>query len=605
MAAPPVPVEAQQQPPPPEPDEPDEPAGMAAEPPASFAEQVPLGTTASPAGGARVRGHPVAVPDLPGLARREDILRALRPLRKHGPSPRRQVVDEDATATFIANTGLWTPVTRPAPERWFDLVLAIDSSPSMELWRPLIRDLHILLAGTGAFRDIRTWQLRPERHTTIPSGPAGVARSHRELIGGAGRRLFLVVTDGAAHGWHDGSAASVLADWGKTGPVAILQPLPEMMWTRTGLPAVPVRLSANKPGTPNRRLRVAYYRRRRTDGIPVPVLAIEPNALHSWARLVRGAVSGVPLAATTAGGRRPPASLVGETEPGSPVDVFRASASPQAYQLAVLLSAVPLTLPVMRLVQHFAVPAADTSALAEVILGGLVSRTGDGTYEFLPGVREDLLGELRRSEMTRMLLVVSDFIAQHAGTATQTFAATAHGAEGPAAADAAAFSWVPAAVAVRLGMPHIRRQDPGAQSKFSDDTPAYSISLAAQLCDMQPPTLRRYERAGLVSPARSRTGTRRYSMRDILKLREIHQLADEEGVALSGIKRILDLERELEQVSLLTAELHAEASQLRAQLEFTREVAARLAQLRRTGSSEALGPGRAASSDRATRAAGL
>ncbi len=461
---------AKAQPQQPAPDENDDQTGEPAPAsPPSFPEPVPLSTANFSVEGSRVRGHPVGIPDLPGLQRREDIQRALRPLRRYGPSPRRRVIDEDATATFVANTGVWTPVMRPAPERWFDVVLAIDSSPSMDLWRPLISDLRAVLVATGAFRDVRTWRLRPQQQAMIlPPGshPGAAARSPRELIDGSGRRLFFVVTDGAARGWHDGSATGALTDWSKTGPVAVLQPLPEEMWARTGLPAVPVRLSASAPGTRNNQLRVDYYRRRRRfSGIPIPVLGIEPNALYSWARLVTGSASAVPLAATSAGGDRPTLSpLTGENEPGNAIDGFRASASPQAYQLAVFLSAVPLTLPIMRLVQHVAIPASSTSALAEVILGGLISRTGDNTYEFLPGIRDALLSELRRSEMATVLSAVSDYIAQHAGTASQTFAAIAQRADGPVTADAEAFSWVPSAVAARLGLPDVSRQRYGDQS---------------------------------------------------------------------------------------------------------------------------------------------
>ena len=95
-----------------------------------------LRTTNFTVPGSRIRGHPVGVPDIPGLHRRREIQRALRPLRRYGPSLRRHVIDEDSTATFIANTGIWIPVMRPAPERWFDVVLAVDSSSSMDLWRP-------------------------------------------------------------------------------------------------------------------------------------------------------------------------------------------------------------------------------------------------------------------------------------------------------------------------------------------------------------------------------------------------------------------------------------------------------------------------------------
>jgi MerR family transcriptional regulator/heat shock protein HspR len=119
--------------------------------------------------------------------------------------------------------------------------------------------------------------------------------------------------------------------------------------------------------------------------------------------------------------------------------------------------------------------------------------------------------------------------------------------------------------------------------ELSDDMPVYVISVAAQLSDMHPQTLRAYDRLGLVSPGRSQGRGRRYSMRDILALREIQRLSQEEGVNLSGIKLILDQQRELEQARRLVAELHAEVAQLRVELESTRAVAARLAELRRSG----------------------
>ena len=120
--------------------------------------------------------------------------------------------------------------------------------------------------------------------------------------------------------------------------------------------------------------------------------------------------------------------------------------------------------------------------------------------------------------------------------------------------------------------------------ELSDDLPVYVISVAAQLSGMHPQTLRHYERIGLVSPGRSAGKGRRYSMRDILALREIQRLSQEERVNLSGIKRILDQHRELDQARRLIAELHAEIAQLRVELESTRAVAARLAELRRGGS---------------------
>jgi MerR family transcriptional regulator, heat shock protein HspR len=118
-----------------------------------------------------------------------------------------------------------------------------------------------------------------------------------------------------------------------------------------------------------------------------------------------------------------------------------------------------------------------------------------------------------------------------------------------------------------------------SQFELTDDTPVYVISVAAQLSGLHPQTLRAYDRLGLVSPGRAAGRGRRYSLRDILILREVQRLSQEEGINLSGIKRILELELAERRSRQLLAEMHAEVSQLRAELESTRAVAARLATL--------------------------
>ena len=116
---------------------------------------------------------------------------------------------------------------------------------------------------------------------------------------------------------------------------------------------------------------------------------------------------------------------------------------------------------------------------------------------------------------------------------------------------------------------------------LSDDSPVYVISVAAQLAGMHPQTLRYYDKLGLVSPSRTRGQGRRYSLRDVLALREVQRLSQEDGVNLSGIKRILELDQELRQHQQRLADVSAELALLRVELESTRSVAARLAGLLR------------------------
>jgi MerR family transcriptional regulator/heat shock protein HspR len=115
--------------------------------------------------------------------------------------------------------------------------------------------------------------------------------------------------------------------------------------------------------------------------------------------------------------------------------------------------------------------------------------------------------------------------------------------------------------------------------EVADDSPVYVISVAAELSGLHPQTLRAYDRLGLVSPGRSSGRGRRYSLRDVLLLREVQRLSQEDGVNLSGIKQILELGTELDRARRMLAEMTAEITQLRAELESTRAVAARLAGL--------------------------
>ena len=79
-----------------------------------------------------------------------------------------------------------------------------------------------------------------------------------------------------------------------------------------------------------------------------------------------------------------------------------------------------------------------------------------------------------------------------------------------------------------------------------DDAPVYVISVAADLAGLHPQTLRAYEREGLITPARTEGGTRRYSRRDVERLRFIRMLTQDEGLNLAGVRIVLDLGEKLE-----------------------------------------------------------
>ncbi len=101
-------------------------------------------------------------------------------------------------------------------------------------------------------------------------------------------------------------------------------------------------------------------------------------------------------------------------------------------------------------------------------------------------------------------------------------------------------------------------------NQFPEDAPVFVISVAAQLAGMHAQTLRQYDRLGLVNPSRTAGGGRRYSARDVALLREVQRLSQEEGVNLAGIKRIIELEQQVEQLEGQVEALLTELEKARA-----------------------------------------
>jgi MerR family transcriptional regulator, heat shock protein HspR len=102
------------------------------------------------------------------------------------------------------------------------------------------------------------------------------------------------------------------------------------------------------------------------------------------------------------------------------------------------------------------------------------------------------------------------------------------------------------------------------------DRGVYMISVAAELANMHPQTLRMYEARGLIEPKRSPKGTRLYSQADVEKLRRIQEMTSELGLNLAGVQRVLDLEGELHQLHTRIEELELKA--LHAQVELAQEL---------------------------------
>ena len=102
--------------------------------------------------------------------------------------------------------------------------------------------------------------------------------------------------------------------------------------------------------------------------------------------------------------------------------------------------------------------------------------------------------------------------------------------------------------------------------EVSSSRGVFMISVAAELAEMHPQTLRMYEQRGLITPKRSPGGTRLYSHEDVERLRRIQEMTAELGLNLAGVERVLDLEDKLEGMRRKVGALEKRAEQLSAEV---------------------------------------
>jgi formylglycine-generating enzyme required for sulfatase activity len=356
------------------------------------------------------------------------------------------ILDEQATADRIADTGVWQPVLQPKQELWLEVALIFDQSPSMCLWGRFWQDLRQLLCRYGQFRDVRLWELQYQTPGTVNlCSRSGTCHNPRELLTGDRRRLIVIVSDCVASPWHDGRMRDLIEIWAETLPTVLFQVFPEQLWHRTALArAIAVELQGQQPGLPSNGLiptTRSYWDQERLQHIQavvpiVPIVTIEPDSLSDLARVVAGnrqaRISGIAWGASIAT-RSSTQSLVSQKR--DRVDTFLLTASPTARELAALLAAAPvITLPIVRLIQQAMLPESNSAHVAEVFMSGLlkVSNGHKPTFKNAEQILYHLADDSVRHRLLagwpsidRLIVIerVSNYVAKGLGKSMEQFKA--------------------------------------------------------------------------------------------------------------------------------------------------------------------------------------
>ncbi|KYC36511.1 hypothetical protein WA1_43255 [Scytonema hofmannii PCC 7110] len=396
-----------------------------------------------------LEGLPFKAPAVAALQNSLALGRSIRPLMRKVPSRTELVLDEEGTARQIAEYQVWSPVLQPARERWLELVLVVEETRTTVVWAQTIAEFQKLMEQHGAFRNVYTWSLQTKTDGTPQLFPKQQkirkkqrSRSPKELLDATGRRLILLISDCISPLWWKGEIHKLLKLWGDRVPVAVLQLLPEQLWERTVLGlGTSVQLSALTPGVLNSQLIVSglpiWQEEKPTVALQFPVVTLEPELLTEWARVVAGVGNIQTLGVlfepnwTEFIPESPSPNSKQTSDPELLVKRFHATASPLARQLAGLMAAAPVSLPVIHLIQKELLPKSRQIHLAEVFMSGLLQLVQEHSqtqadrwqYKFVDGVRESLLGSVRITKIDEVLEVVSQYIASKTGLQIKSFAA--------------------------------------------------------------------------------------------------------------------------------------------------------------------------------------
>jgi formylglycine-generating enzyme required for sulfatase activity len=405
-----------------------------------------------------IEGLPFQTPAAPALTNKLQISRALRPLMRKVPSYYRRVLDVETTVNrivdaLIVEQDIWVPITKPQPERWLNLELVVEENRSSFIWQETIDELNQILENYGIFHSVRTWNLLNDNkgNLQLVSRIKGKQKkyrhyNYRKLYHSNGRGLILLVSDCVSTIWQRETIYQWLQKWSNQCPTAIMQLFPERLWlsSQLGL-GYKVKLSALNPGVPNSKL-ICREDLDIEPALNLPIITLESESLKEWAKVVAGygriqtPAIVLDLEFVKKQVNQTVISQSSEVSPEAIVDRFLATASPTAQRLAGLMAAVPVSLPVVHLIQKKMLPKSTPVNVAEVFLSGMIERKKNVSspvslhkeevknrevheYDFVAGVRKLLNQAMRLSETEKVLNEVSEYIADKMGLSFKNFTA--------------------------------------------------------------------------------------------------------------------------------------------------------------------------------------
>jgi|GEM_PF-906385 len=361
--------------------------------------------------------HPQSTIDIPRdsyLDNARNIAKYLRHFKQKVPSRRRTIFDEDKTVEHIAHTALAYPFFKPQKTKRFRLYLLIDDSSKMEIWQEIIDEYTKLLSNAIVFREVITiyfdadktpsqWYRNKKNKSSFHY--KSITNYHQD-------KLIFVLSDMVAPAWYKGDILTILNELYKSIPLYMIQLLPYRKWHTTRLSKAPItKLRTSYPYPTHQSYQSDMDRivqQLGGDVFKLPLAYLDLEYLRVIGASLQAKKDNQIDGAMLQWQSMPP-QMLKKRSPLEELEYFLSASSQKAQTLLKSFAAVPLNMPIMRMVQKNTIGDSFTIYLAEVLNSGLLHEK-DTFYYLHEDVQDRLLKYLTKKERLTILYQNADYI---------------------------------------------------------------------------------------------------------------------------------------------------------------------------------------------------
>ena len=356
------------------------------------------------------------------------IARQLKPLKRKISSHSEMLLDIDKTVDFIAQTGVYQAILEPKESKEFSLSIIVDQGLSMFLWEEPIADFKKSILSYGIFDKINFYYLATDEQKVKLFGDKNqtLLKSHKIAELNHRKNITFILSDCVSLAWRSNSVYDDFINfWTKHSFVAIVQMLPKRMWKRTPLNrGYQVNFKTNSFETPlNSSLDIdlGFVKKRiNNETLKIPIILFDNYSFEYISKIIT-AIPNVWINGVALNNFKFKEFLEDDKEENMTaqqrVEYFFSVASPEAQNLAIYCSVLPLSIGIIKEVQKIKNLKQDITYIAEFYFGKLLKKSEIlGEFDFHDGVRELLRVNLNATDAFELSEGLSDFIKEDLGT---------------------------------------------------------------------------------------------------------------------------------------------------------------------------------------------